>query len=165
MTLSPGVYCGLSIQGSGINVTLSPGLYVIKDGAFSLQGGPNITAAGVSFYLVGSAYFEFQGNPALSISAMTTGDFAGIAFASSPFGAAATSMIKGNGSTLLTAGSTGGIYLPNQKLVIEGNAELTLTGATSKVLIHSISLGGSAKLSVAADALAISMMTSSSRLE
>jgi len=74
-------------------------------------------------------------------------------------------MIKGSGATVLSAGSTGGIYLPNQKFVIDGNAELTLTGLTNKVLTSSLLLGGSSKLSVAADALAISMMTSSSRLE
>ena len=57
------------------------------------------------------------------------------------------------------------VTLEKPELIIDGNAELTLTGSTNKVLTRSLLLGGSSKLSVAADALAISMMSSSSRLE
>ena len=51
-TLSPGVYCGgLSLKG---DVTLSPGLYVIKNGQLSMNSSGTISGTGVTFYLTGT---------------------------------------------------------------------------------------------------------------
>jgi hypothetical protein len=77
--LKPGVYCsGLTISGDA-NVTLLPGIYVIKDGPFTVADTASITGVGVSFYLTGDkSTFDFQNGTSIDLSAMETGALAGI---------------------------------------------------------------------------------------
>ena len=50
-TLTPGVYCGgLHITGVA-NVTLMPGVYVIKDGSLVVDNGSTVSGNGVGFYM------------------------------------------------------------------------------------------------------------------
>jgi hypothetical protein len=73
--------------------------------------------------------------------------------------------MRGNGTVLLSAETTGRIYLPNQKLIVEGNADLILKGPTDRIIARAIQTGGIAQVSVSADALAISMQTYATRLQ
>jgi hypothetical protein len=52
VTLQPGVYCGGMSFSGPVNVTFSPGLYVIQDGTVKETGG-SFTGNGVTFFLTG----------------------------------------------------------------------------------------------------------------
>lgn len=147
-TLLPGVYCGgLVIKAS---VTFSPGLYTIQSGPLHVQGNATVNGSGVSFLLGSGAYLDFQGSPTINISAMTTGPLAGLAFASDPSTPAQTSVIQGNVSTFLGATLSGSVYLPNHVLNIGGNAELKLNGATDRLVVGSLAVAGSSKVTSSA---------------
>jgi Putative Tad-like Flp pilus-assembly len=79
-TLLPGVYCGgLSIS-NGSNITLSDGIYVIKDGAFLINGG-DVSGTGVTIFLTGSkGVLNIKGDTDLDLAAPTVGAFKGILF-------------------------------------------------------------------------------------
>jgi hypothetical protein len=94
--LLPGVYCGGIKFSPGANVTLLPGLYILKStnnagvtvpGSFGLQFdlGTTITGTGVTFYNIGPAgainflftSFTFGG---VKLTAPTSGAYEGILF-------------------------------------------------------------------------------------
>ena len=116
-TLKPGVYCGgLQLKG---DVTLEAGLYVIKDGALSMNSSGTIVGHGVTFYLMGTnAGFDINGGSHLELTAMTTGDYAGLLLIQDrASNAGDTSKVNGNSSTTLT----GAIYAPTQTVRMNGN--------------------------------------------
>jgi len=53
-SLQPGVYCGGLQALTHANLTLAPGVYVIRNGPLQVQAGASITGIGVTFYLSGS---------------------------------------------------------------------------------------------------------------
>jgi Flp pilus assembly protein TadG len=54
-TLNPGTYCGGLILKPQADVTFNPGLYIIKDGVFEVQGQANAAGRGVVFVFTGSS--------------------------------------------------------------------------------------------------------------
>ena len=79
VTLSPGVYCGSHVFAAGANVTFKPGLYVIRDGGWSVSGG-QWQGANVTFYFADSPGIQFEAPMSLALSAPTSGPYAGILF-------------------------------------------------------------------------------------
>jgi hypothetical protein len=77
-SLGPGVYCGgLEIKAA---VTLSPGIYVIKDGSLKVDKG-SLTGEGVGFFLTGKdALINFEKSSVISLRAPKTGPLAGLLF-------------------------------------------------------------------------------------
>ena len=53
VVLKPGVYCGGLAIGSGFDVELEPGVYVIKDGPLFVDGDARLTGSHVGFYFTG----------------------------------------------------------------------------------------------------------------
>ena len=142
VTLDPGVYCGdFVLKG---DVTLSPGLFVIRDGVFRVEGAAQVQGTGVSFLLVGNSYLDWAGRAVIDISAMSTGELAGIAIASDRGGPALSSTISGNVPPL-TAGVAGSIYLPNQTLSMSGSSEVRVA-AGSGIITNSVLVTGSGTL-------------------
>ena len=81
VTLKPGIYCGgLSIGGSA-DVTLNPGVYVMKDGPLTISGKATIRGEYVGFYLTGKkATLSMGPNTTIELSAPKEGDMTGILF-------------------------------------------------------------------------------------
>ena len=78
-TLQPGTYCG-NTNINGGNITLASGLYIIKDGNFTINGNSKVTANGVTFLLTGSGpNFYVAGNASLNLTPYSSGQFAGFA--------------------------------------------------------------------------------------
>lgn len=76
--LGPGVYCGgLSIDGAS-NVTLSPGIYVIKGGNLRISDSSVVTGDYVGFYLTDGALIDFGGAASISLKAPSDGEMAGV---------------------------------------------------------------------------------------
>lgn len=80
VTLNPGVYCnGLDISQAS-NVTLSPGIYIIKKGALTVDGTSTLNGDHVGFYLTQNATFSFTKQSTINLSAPKDGQLAGLLF-------------------------------------------------------------------------------------
>jgi len=88
--LQPGVYCGGLKVTDGAVVTLSSGIFVIKDGPLTVDGGASMSGTGVGIYLTGStANLTFDANTTIDLSAPKDGPLAGILIFDDPSGASA----------------------------------------------------------------------------
>ncbi len=126
-TLSPGTYCkGINFSGS---VTLNSGVYFIDAGTFKINSGATVTSAsgGVTVFLTkqdsGPKYADvsINGNATVTMSAQTSGDYAGLLFYQdddTPLSPASTHTING-GSTI---DLTGALYFPNGTVNYTGGA-------------------------------------------
>jgi hypothetical protein len=123
-TLSPGRYCnGLTIQGT---VTLSPGVYVIDKGTFTVNSQAHLTGEGVTIILTGDdpkdvATVKLAGGADLDLRAPTAAEdptWKNILFFQDPMGATSESNIAG-GSDLQLDGI---IYMPGGDLSFTGNS-------------------------------------------
>ncbi len=78
-TLNPGVYCGGLDIGTKSEITLQPGIYVIKDGAFSIKSDGAVSGQDVMIYLTGpGAVLDFKAKSEVSLTAPSVGAYAGI---------------------------------------------------------------------------------------
>ncbi|HEY8564960.1 MAG TPA: pilus assembly protein TadG-related protein [Beijerinckiaceae bacterium] len=147
--LDPGVYCdGLDLKG---NVTLKPGLYVVRDGPLAIGPQAKVSGQGVTFYLTGSkAGLNVKGD-AVSLSAATEGTYRGLLFVQDRNAAAGgKSILSGGEATKLL----GAIYLPTQSLTLEGAPSKGRDGAVLSsrflpIIAEQVKIAGA--VSVAAD--------------
>lgn len=81
ITLQPGTYCGgINIQAGSI-VTLQPGIYIMKDGALSIQAGAVVSGQEVMIAFLGdSATMYMIGNTFLTLTSPKSGPYANIQF-------------------------------------------------------------------------------------
>ena len=149
MTLSPAVYCGgLTIQ-TGTTVTLNPGTYIIRNGAFKVAAGATLKGDGVTIVLTGSSastYFKNNGGANIELTAPSSGPLAGILMTqtedSSP--APHENTITGGG----TMEFTGIMYYPTQPLSIEGNGQIGDTTSQFAIMADTIHVQGTGLLTV-----------------
>lgn len=79
--LAPGVYCGGLNIGSNADVTLGPGVYVIKDGPLIVALGGRLQGEHVAVHLVGDdATFYFEAESKIALTAPIDGPLAGVLF-------------------------------------------------------------------------------------
>ena len=115
-----------------------------------MSGNSTVSGTGVSILLGAGAYLDWQGNPTISLSAMSDGRLAGLVIASDPTGPAQTSKLWGSVSLVLTAGVTGSIYLPNHTLSLGGHTSLTLNGTQDRLAVGALSVAGSSTVTSSA---------------
>jgi hypothetical protein len=79
LTLDPGTYCGgMQISGTA-QVKFNPGVYVFRDGPLRVMNDAEIHGEGVTLAFTGAnAYFRFENNALINMSAPVSGDTAGI---------------------------------------------------------------------------------------
>jgi hypothetical protein len=128
-TLNPGTYCkGISLAG-GSTVTFNPGTYVIKGGGLTISNGSHVTGNGVTFYnsyAAGYTYapFTFNGGTTVTLTAPTTGSYAGILLFQDPTVVSALRNTFSNGTTSTL---TGTLYFPTTGLDYSGGATAAYT--------------------------------------
>lgn len=148
VTLHPGTYYGgLKIAGSG-SVTFEPGTYVFAGGGLDYSGSSAISGSGVTFYNTGDPQHAngagacgnlgIQGSGTLTLSAPTSGAYAGMLFWQDP---ACTQAMKYAGSSYTTSGV---IYLPAAQLNVSGGGAL---GAL-QIVVDSFSYSGSSSVTI-----------------
>jgi hypothetical protein len=144
-TLKPGVYSQIAVSGSA-TVTLNPGTYIIEGGGLTVTNGGSISGAGVFLYNAGSNYpssggtfggITLSGSGTLSLTAPTSGPYAGVVIYQSPQNTRGISL-----SNSASGGITGVIYAKNALLTLSGNANLQLA-----VVVDTLNLSSSVKLS------------------
>ncbi len=83
VVLSPGVYCGWVNFNNAPNVTFNPGVYVIKQGGWNVNGG-NWSGAGVTFYYADTSKIQFNSAVSATLHAPTSGAYEGIVMFEAP---------------------------------------------------------------------------------
>ena len=148
VTLQPGVYCGGMKFSSQVNVTFAPGLYVIKDGTVTENGG-TFTGTGVTFFLTGAgAAMNMSGQANWHIAAPTAGangmpGFAIFLDQNGPSGIPDTkSQLSGQAELYLE----GIVYLPGQLVTVTGNAEVYSPSPYTTYIGDTLSFVGNAEL-------------------
>jgi Flp pilus assembly protein TadG len=127
-TFNPGVYCGGIQFNSGVTASFAPGLYIISNGYLQLNGTSTLTGSGVTFYITGSGSVQFNGTSHFSLTAPTTGTYAGILFYQDS-NDASSAQLNGDSSTAFQ----GALYFPGALLQLNGgtgNAAYTIIDAS-----------------------------------
>ncbi len=142
--LNPGVYCGGLVVNGASDVTLNPGTYIFKDGAFSVLRTSKVTGKNVGLYFTGrnaNLYFQEQSN--VSLSGPVSGPMAGVLIwqEEDPRSAKMFEVRSNNVHTL-----TGTIYLPNSTFYASVNAPVAQSSAYTAVVARKISLDGQVEL-------------------
>lgn len=77
VVLDPGVYCGWTNFNSAPNVTFNPGVYVIRDGGWNVNGG-TWAGDGVTFYFHDQSKIQFNSGVAADLKPPASGDYANV---------------------------------------------------------------------------------------
>lgn len=126
ITLSPGIYCNINFNNT-TNVNFEPGLYVIRNGTWNVNGGvwacPNCTGgAGVTFYFAdANSKFQFNSDVKATLSAPTTGPYADILFFEAP-NLAKTDFIFNPSQGFAW---TGLVYLPSRNVTFNSSSQVS----------------------------------------
>lgn len=139
-TLYPGVYCnGLTIT-KGSRVRLSPGVYIIKDGSMTVDGGSSIEGVNTGFYFTGNkAGFVFAKDSNVSLSAPKDGELAGLLFfqdRATPLLNFSKFVISSNNAAVLL----GTIYLSRSRLFVDGDKPVAQNSAYTIVVTRYLTL-------------------------
>ena len=132
LTVQPGRYSNLTLDGTK---TLQPGLYYIE-GSLSIKG--TVSGTGVTIFMHNGG-ISVNGSASLSLSAPTTGDYAGMLFWSSRSNTSSHTF-NGNGATDLN----GFLYFPKGAVAYSGNNATTST--CMRIVADTITLTGSSTL-------------------
>lgn len=156
--LSPGVYCG-GLQIIDQTVEAEPGIYIIKDGRFSVHTNGGLIGTDVGFYLTGKgAKLDFSEDSTLSLEAPRTGQMAGLLFFADRNNPLDKGIKEGTG---LTGGHVirsddarrlvGTLYLPDDKLVIDGESLVADASEYTIIIARAFELNNGPNLVIRAD--------------
>jgi hypothetical protein len=150
--LSPGVYCGGLYITNAARVTLSPGVFVIKDGPLVVNGGASLAGNNVGLYMKGpGSNLTFAADSTISLTAPKDGPLAGILIFDDPTGAWAPetpplhhksgssprvhSILSDNARLLL-----GTIYMPQGRLIIDATKPIADRSAYTVMVLQQLDL-------------------------
>ena len=149
-TIDPGVYCGgLTINGSA-NITLNPGIYVIKDGGLRVIGQATISGAGVGFFITGksAAATQFTMQTHISLTAPKNGPMAGLLFFEDRnLAVPLMHRITSDDARVLL----GTIYLPVGSLMVDAKQPVADQSAYTAIVVRSLKLNMGPNLILNAD--------------
>lgn len=156
--IEPGVYCGgLTIDNA--MVTADPGEYVIKNGRLSVLNGGGLYGDGVGFYFTGTdAKLDFAAQSNIGLSAPRTGIMTGLLFFSDINNPLAKEVGKGaglkDGHVIRSDNArrlVGTIYLPDDKLVVDGDTPVADLSEYTVIVAKSFELNNGPNLILQAD--------------
>jgi Flp pilus assembly protein TadG len=151
-TLSPGVYCGGLIITNAAQVTLSPGIFVVKDGPLIVDGNANLKGVNVALYMKGAgASLTFATASTIHLTAPKDGPLAGILIFDDPSGAAAPErparhdkpgkaprehLILSDDARVLL----GTIYMPRGRLIVDATRPVADRSAYTVMVVQQLDL-------------------------
>jgi Flp pilus assembly protein TadG len=156
-TLSPGTYCGGIRIKSGASVTLQPGVYVMVDGSFWLDGGASAAGKEVVIAFTGDdATLRVWGDSTINLTSPTSGTYKNFQFFQDPNddkGRGAWVSIGGNGNTGDKSKATwdGIAYFPSQNFWVYGNTVVNLNSPSMALVAGQIWVQGNATMNVTND--------------
>jgi hypothetical protein len=154
-TLQPGVYCGNTVFKPQAQVTLQPGLYVMRDGYLQVQAGASVTGNGVTLFFYGqNTRMEVRGGGSLDLSAPKTGDLASFVIVDRKIdwydSSIRETQIQGGGSIKLE----GILYAPQWKVNISGNGEINQEATFFSMIADSFYMEGNGRVNITSNAVA-----------
>jgi len=118
-TPAPGTYCGFSL-GNGMGLEMSPGVYIIDGGTFSIQGGSTVTSSGgVTIFLTNGATVNVANGSTVTLSAQTSGSYEGVLFYQDRTMASPGASTFAGGATM---NLTGSLYFPHATLDVNNGS-------------------------------------------
>jgi hypothetical protein len=154
VTLDPGNYCSGFTVSAQSTVNLNSGTYYINGGDFKVNGGGTLTGSDVTIVLTGSgsdyATMTINGGAVVSLSAPTSGEYAGVVVMQDR-------NAPSSGSNKLNGGSTtefsGAVYFPSQPVEFTGGN--STGGGCTRLVALTIDIKGNADLQNQCDGLSI----------
>ena len=119
ITLQPGVYCGGLNLNANVDVTFEPGLYVIRNGDWNVNGG-DWEGAGVTFYFDDTSKIQFNSGVRAELTPPLGGNYEGVLFFERP--GLPPSNFPLNDSRGF--GISGLVQLPSRNVIINGNGDV-----------------------------------------
>ncbi|HVA81456.1 MAG TPA: pilus assembly protein TadG-related protein [Candidatus Binataceae bacterium] len=146
--LNPGTYCGGISVSKSSNVILNPGNYIIDGGGITVDGTSTLNGNGVTIFNTADSTYRYggitiNGSSSESLTAPTTGPYAGILFFQDRAITGATAATNGNtfnGSS--TQVYQGALYFPTTALTYNGAASAQYT----ILVADTIGINGSATI-------------------
>jgi len=122
VTLTPGVYCGWhNFMNPAGRVEFDPGLYVIKNGGWVVDGG-TWEGEGVTFYFADTSDIQFNAGVAADLSAPTSGEYKNVFITETP-NLPQTQFVLNNSNGFFFEGI---MYLPSRQVVFNNGAHTDL---------------------------------------
>ncbi len=145
ITIQPGLYDGgISLNGWS-KVTMSPGVYYMKNGGFSVANGVKLSGSGVMIYIDnGGGKFNFQGGGVIDLSAPESGPYTGIVMYQDRNSSQTISIANGSATTI-----TGTVYAPGAEMDIAGGASNSQYG--SQIIAKTMHLSNNASIRTTGD--------------
>lgn len=142
-SLDPGTYCGLEIA-SGAEVTLRPGVFVIKDKPLIVRDGGKLFGDNAGLFFSGPlASFTFERLSTISLSAPTSGPMAGLLlFAARSQSESLTYQVLSDDARVMV----GTIYIPKGELRIDATSPIADQSAYTAVVADKMRLYGGPNL-------------------
>lgn len=143
-TLSPGTYCDQTLSGQ---ITLEPGVYVLRGGQIKLGGGGSMVGSGVTIFLMEDAELSFTANQLIQLSPPTKGPYAGITIYQEKSNAMPMT-VTGNSSSEIT----GFVYAPGAHVVYTGTS-VNSSGTCLRLIANTVELTGNSTMTADCNAL------------
>lgn len=119
INLQPGVYCGWFNFNSAPTVNFAPGVYVIRNGGWNVNGGA-WTGQGVTFFFDDTSKIQFNSGIAANLSAPASGAWQGVLFAERPGLSRSQFVLNDSRGNRLT----GLIYLPSRDVTYNSGSDV-----------------------------------------
>ncbi len=135
----PGVYCGATTFNGRQNIRLKPGVYVIKGGGMTVNGGSSITGADVTLYFADAgSSFRINGNATVQLQAPTsaTSPYHGLLMYE-PNGLSRTNLALNGGAGHRLGGL---IYLPSRNVTFNDGSGVD--GDAITMVFNSLTING-----------------------
>ncbi len=147
--LHPGTYCGGISIDSHAKVTFRAGVYIIKDGDFSVSAHSEAKGEDVTFYLTGNRTgVKVTSSSNVSLSAPKDGDYEGFLFIQDPdSNPGGVNSINGGGAINLV----GTLYFPTQGVDIGGGGTLGVNSPMMPIIADHFNVRGNGLFQVDLD--------------
>ncbi len=155
LRLYPGTYCG-GLTVSGLDVSFTPGEYIMLDGPLKFTKESSAIADRVTFIMRGrNAILDVEKGSELTVTAPRSGKLAGLAFYQDTHSNTKKNPQYPNGRNTLMGGAkmtiTGTVYFPTQEVIIGGGSGLGTQAPATSFIGYRVSFGDAAQISIKTD--------------
>ena len=139
-SLTPGTFCNKTWSG---DITLSPGVYILRGGQIKLGGNGRLVGHGVTIFLMEGATFDSNANEVIDLSPPTsaTDPYAGITIYQEKANTAQLTINGGSGSLV-----TGFVYAPGAHVFYAGNSTMSGSGDCIRVVGNTVEMTGNSAI-------------------
>lgn len=140
----PGVYCGGLEIADGSDITMQPGLYVMKNGPLVVSENSQVAGEGVTILLTGEdSYLDFEGSSMIDLSAPKDGDLQGMLMIQDPR-YSNDHYWNGDSRTNLV----GVVYLPTGALTADSSNNVTPYRACTVLITKDLGISNKSSISI-----------------